>query len=104
MFAFGSNMDCQLGLGDTEERSSPIEVAGVSAGEDGVRMLAAGCQHSAVLTGGKATYAAAVVWVCPTGPPPALSMQRQNIQNVHFTMSFQWMAASSCGAATQTAN
>ncbi|KAK3926061.1 X-linked retinitis pigmentosa GTPase regulator [Frankliniella fusca] len=50
VFAFGSNMDCQLGVGDTEERVSPVEVTGLYAGEDGVRMLAAGCQHSAVLT------------------------------------------------------
>ncbi|XP_034238735.1 X-linked retinitis pigmentosa GTPase regulator-like isoform X2 [Thrips palmi] len=50
VFSFGSNMDCQLGLGDTEERATPTEVAGIFAGEDGVRMLAAGCQHSAVLT------------------------------------------------------
>ncbi|XP_052123061.1 X-linked retinitis pigmentosa GTPase regulator-like isoform X2 [Frankliniella occidentalis] len=50
VFAFGSNMDCQLGVGDTEERVSPEEVPGLFTGEDGVRMLAAGCQHSAVLT------------------------------------------------------
>lgn len=51
LFSFGSNSDGQLGLGDLNDRLTPQMVNIDDLGDEHIAAVAAGCLHSAYLTG-----------------------------------------------------
>ncbi|KAK6620584.1 hypothetical protein RUM43_010876 [Polyplax serrata] len=51
LFTFGCNSDGQLGLGDLENKTVPQLVSTGLSDEDSIVAVAAGCHHSAFLTG-----------------------------------------------------
>ena len=51
LFAWGSNSDGQLGLGNTDDKDTPCEIKETPWEEIPIIQLGAGSQYSALLTG-----------------------------------------------------
>lgn len=56
LFTFGCNSDGQLGLGDLENKTVPQLVSTGLSDEDSIVAVAAGCHHSAFLTGAMSIF------------------------------------------------